>query len=47
VLSVLEGNEDKIYKDLENKLESQFLVDFLKSNLEGLGARSAIEMNAY
>jgi len=36
-MSVLEGNEDLIYKDLQNKLEISFLMDFLKSNLDILG----------
>lgn len=44
MISVLEGNEDKIYQDLQNKLESQFLIDFLKSNLEVLGVYNANDM---
>lgn len=29
-MSVLEGNDEKIYEDLQNKLESRFLIDFVK-----------------
>ena len=30
VMSVLEGNDEKIYEDLQAKLESNFLIDFIK-----------------
>jgi hypothetical protein len=43
-MSVLEGNEDLIYKDLQNKLEVSFLVDFLKSNLDILNVSNVGEM---
>jgi hypothetical protein len=43
-MSVMEGNEDLIYKDLQNKLEISFLIDFLKSNLDILGVSSVVEM---
>lgn len=33
VMSVLEGNDEKIYEDLQNKLEPRFLIDFVNQNL--------------
>ncbi|KAM3147677.1 hypothetical protein pb186bvf_000005 [Paramecium bursaria] len=47
VLSVLEGNNEKIFKDLENKLEAQFLVQFLEQNLISLGIRSEADFDLY
>ncbi|CAD8053653.1 unnamed protein product [Paramecium sonneborni] len=44
VLSVLEGNEEKIYKDLSNKLEAQFLINFLQNNLESLNIQNSTDL---
>jgi inositol 1,4,5-triphosphate receptor type 1/inositol 1,4,5-triphosphate receptor type 3 len=44
VMSVLEGNDEKIYEDLQNKLESRFLIDFIKQNLEILQVKDANDM---
>jgi hypothetical protein len=33
-MSVMEANDDKIFEDLETKLDAKFLIDFLKSNLD-------------
>ena len=29
IMSVLEGNDDRIYEDLKNKLEPQFLLEII------------------
>lgn len=44
VMSVLEGNDEKIYEDLQHKLESRFLIDFIKQNLEILQVTNASDM---
>ena len=36
VLSVFEGNDEKIYEDIENKLDGQVFIEILKYNLEVL-----------
>ena len=36
VLSVFEGNDEKIYEDIENKLDGQVFIELLKYNLEVL-----------
>jgi inositol 1,4,5-triphosphate receptor type 1/inositol 1,4,5-triphosphate receptor type 3 len=30
MIGVLEGNDEKIYEDIQSKLEARFLIDFLK-----------------
>lgn len=44
VISVLEGNDEKIYDDLQNKLEPKFLIDFMEQNLQILHVDTAVEM---
>lgn len=39
-MSVLEGNDEKIYEDLQNKLETRFLIDIVKSNLLVLDSKT-------
>ena len=36
IMSVLEGNDEKIYEDIENKLDGQVFIEILKYNLEVL-----------
>lgn len=43
-MSVLEGNDEKIYEDLQNKLESRFLIDFINQNLEILQAKTEVNI---
>ena len=43
-MSVLEGNDDRIYEDLQNKLEPKFLIDIVKRNLEVLQVEDVTDM---
>jgi hypothetical protein len=44
-MSVLEGNDERIYEEIQNKLEPRFLVDIIKQNLEALGVTNVRELN--
>jgi inositol 1,4,5-triphosphate receptor type 1/inositol 1,4,5-triphosphate receptor type 3 len=43
-MSVLEGNDERIYEDVQNKLEPRFLIEIIKQNLEALEVTSARDM---
>ncbi|CAD8049274.1 unnamed protein product [Paramecium sonneborni] len=47
VLLVLEGNEEKIYKDIQNKLEASFLISFLSLSFEQLNIENINDLEIY
>lgn len=44
IMSVLEGDDDKIYEDLQTKLEPRFLVEIIKQNLKSLKVETVSDM---
>lgn len=43
-MSVLEGNDDRIYEDLQNKLEPKFLYEIVNQNLTALRVKKPKDM---